>query len=135
MLASVLGFKVALGLPATVTSPGLVGWVKWRALAADGRRPASRADPPRQRGPVVSPAARTTAAAAGVGGVCSALAAVGWLVVVLAAVVAALALCLAGWALNSRDRTGNLIQIICVVRKANEVPLLADPSHRYRDDG
>src|SRR6266568_2184628 len=30
MLASVLGFKVALGLPATVTSPALVGWVKWR---------------------------------------------------------------------------------------------------------
>jgi hypothetical protein len=80
----------------------------------------------------VSPAARTAAAAAGVG---SALAAVGWLVVVLTAVVAALALCAVCWALNSRDRTGNLIQIICVVRKANEVPLLADPSHRYRDVG
>jgi len=80
----------------------------------------------------VSPAARTAAAAAGVG---SALATVGWLVVVVTAVIAALALCVAGWALNSRDRTGNLIQIIRVVRKANEVSLLADPSHRYQDDG
>ena len=26
MLDSVFGFKVALGLPATVTSPGLTGW-------------------------------------------------------------------------------------------------------------
>src|SRR5258708_17775352 len=30
MLDSVFGFKVALGLPATVTSPGFAGWVKCR---------------------------------------------------------------------------------------------------------
>ena len=30
MLASVFGFKVALGLPATVTSPGFTGCVKFR---------------------------------------------------------------------------------------------------------
>lgn len=30
MLASVPGFKVLLGLPATVTRPDLVGWRKWR---------------------------------------------------------------------------------------------------------
>jgi hypothetical protein len=30
MLNSVFGFKVALGLPATVTSPGFTGWLKCR---------------------------------------------------------------------------------------------------------
>src|SRR3954452_16956369 len=34
MLASVFGFKVALGLPATVTSPGLVGCSKVSVRAA-----------------------------------------------------------------------------------------------------
>jgi len=30
MLDSVFGFKAALGLPATATSPGLTGWEKCR---------------------------------------------------------------------------------------------------------